>query len=160
MDRDAFIQAKLFMFTDIDREIELARADNFALKSVGVTPGGGNFLAALGLLCYTEFGGKLQFSNKKKDGSDSAAANFNDFFDSLGAPYKNFRQGHDVYSIFRCGLAHEFYAKRSCTITMLAVQPGPGIRIESSGRYAFIVEDYCRDLKVAFNNLQAKLGFE
>jgi hypothetical protein len=151
MTRDEFIQAKLFMFSDVEREIELAKADENALRAAGVKPGGGNFLAALGLLCYTEFGGKLQHGN------DAASADFNQFFDSLGADYQSFRGNHNVYDIFRCGLAHEYYVKRSCDIAMLASGLGPGIGIDSSGRYYFVVESYCRDLKKAFDNLQIVL---
>src|SRR5437899_1268126 len=101
MEKSQFLEAKGFMFSDIEREIQLARADKQTLGSLGVNPGGGNFLAALGLLCYTEFGGKLQFGHK------SASKNFNDFFDLLGTAYNTFRKEHNVYDIFRCGLAHE-----------------------------------------------------
>ena len=59
MTRDEFVQAKAFIFSDVERELQLAKADSAGLQALGVTPGGGNFLAALGLLCYTEFGGKL-----------------------------------------------------------------------------------------------------
>lgn len=157
MNRDEFIQAKLFMFSDIDREIELARADGDALQAGGVRLGGGNFLAALGLLCYTEFGGKLQFDVRRPKGTNAATDNFNKFFDSIGTDYQTFRQHHNVYDIFRCGLAHEYYVKKSCTIAMIAGGPGPGIGIDSSGRYFFVVESYCRDLKKAFDNLQVVL---
>ena len=157
MTRDEFIQAKLFMFSDIDREIALAKADGNALQAVGVRSGGGNFLAALGLLCYTEFGGKLQFGVTRPNGTDVASANFNQFFDLLGTDYQSFRAKHNVYDIFRCGLAHEYYVKNSCTIAMLAGGPGPGIGTDSSGRYFLIVESYGRDLRKAFDNLQVVL---
>jgi len=157
MTRDEFIQAKLFMFSDVDREIDLAKADGNALQAAGVRPGGGNFLATLGLLCYTEFGGKLQFGVKRPNGTDVASGNFNQFFDSIGPDYQSFRARHNVYDIFRCGLAHEYYVKKSCTIAMLAGGPGPGIGIGTSGRYFFVVESYCRDLKKAFDNLQVVL---
>jgi hypothetical protein len=87
----------------------------------------------------------------------SLNSNFNKFFDSLGPDYGSFRTNHDVYNIFRCGLAHENYVKKSCTIKMLADGPGPGIGIDSSGRYFFVVESYRRDLKKAFDNLQITL---
>jgi hypothetical protein len=157
MTRDEFIQTKIFMFSDVEREVQLARADETALQAIGVNPGGGNFLAALGLLCYTEFGGKLRFGVKRSDGTDVASANFNQFFDLLGLSYKSFRSQHNVYDIFRCGLAHEYYVKKSCTIAMLASVPGPGIGADPSGRYFFVVENYCRDLKKAFDDLQVLL---
>jgi hypothetical protein len=157
MTRDEFIQTKIFMFSDVEREVQLARADETALQAIGVNPGGGNFLAALGLLCYTEFGGKLRFGVKRSDGTDVASANFNQFFDLLGLFYKSFRSQHNVYDIFRCGLAHEYYVKKSCTIAMLASVPGPVIGADPSGRYFFVVENYCRDLKKAFDDLQVLL---
>lgn len=148
------MQAKLFIFVDVDREIQLAKADGKALQGLGVAPGGGNFLAALGLLCYTEFGGKLRFGAKRKDGKDDPSANFNQFFDLLGPAYKTFRDRHKVYDIFRCGLAHEYYVKQSCVIRMLETGPGFGLGVEASGRYFFVVESYCRDLRKAFDDMQ------
>lgn len=157
MSRDEFIQAKLFIFCDVEREIQLAKADGNALQALGVNPGGGNFLAALGLLSYTEFGGKLRFDYKRSDGCDHASRNFNEFFDLLGAGYATFRGNHNVYNLFRCGLAHEYYVKKSCTIAMRGDGPDPGIGVSSCGRYFFVVEAYSRDLKNAFEDLQRHL---
>ncbi len=157
MTRDEFVQTKLFMFSDMRREMQLAKADPKALDAAGVNPGGGNFLAALGLLCYTEFGGKLKFGVKRNNGTDVASANFNQFFDLLGSGYQSFRASHNVYDIFRCGLAHEYYTKKSCTIAMFANGPGPGIGINPSGRYYFVVESYSRDLEKTFDKLQIEL---
>lgn len=157
MSRDEFLVAKGFIFADVEREIQLARVDPAALRALGVRPGGGNFLAALGLLCYTEFGGKLRFNVKRPDGSDVASANFNKFFDLLGPEYRTFRAQHNVYDILRCGLAHEYYVKKSCTIAMLADGLGPGLGIDAAGRYFFVVESYCRDLRRAFDDLQINL---
>jgi hypothetical protein len=157
MNKTAFIQAKQFIFNDVEREMQIARAERDKLQHMGITPGGGNFLAALGLLCYTEFGGKLRFERKRADGSDIASENFNLFFDELGPMYQDFRRQHNVYDIFRCGLAHEFYVKESCTIYMFNGQDIPGIGIDESGKYRFIVENYCRDLKRAFDTLEEYL---
>jgi len=112
----------------VERELQLAKADAAALQALGVTPGGGDFLAALGLLCYTELGGKLRFGVKRADGSDVASANFNQFFDFLGPAYQTFRAQHNVYDLFRCGLAHEYYVKQSCTIARLEGTAGAGLR--------------------------------
>ncbi len=157
MTRDEFLQAKEFIFRDVEREIQLAKADAVALQALGVTPGGGNFLAALGLLCYTEFGGKLRFAVKRADGTDVASANFNQFFDLLGPAYQAFQTKHNVYDLFRCGLAHEYYVKKSCTIAMLEGSPGPGLRVDAAGHYWVVVESYCLDLKNAFEALQVHL---
>ncbi|MCL4534997.1 MAG: hypothetical protein M1370_07565 [Bacteroidetes bacterium] len=159
MNRDEFIQAKNFIFTDIERELQIARADHDRLLCMGITPGGGNFLAALGLLCYTEFGGKLRFCRKRDDGKDFASENFNLFFDELGPGYKAFRQHHNVYDIFRCGLAHEYYVKKSCGIAMFGDEDSPGIGIDPSGEYSylFVVQSYNRDLRNAFDRLEKDL---
>jgi hypothetical protein len=150
MNRSEFEQAKLFIFSDIRREIELAKVSargpgRRSLERLGVLPGGGNFLAALGLLCYTEFGGKLLFGRRK------ASANFNAFFDSLGPGYAALRANHKVYDILRCGLAHEYYAKHGCSIVMKSRSAGPGVRVDSRGHFVFIVERYTRDLRKAFD---------
>ena len=147
-----FNQAKLFIFSDVEREIQLAKVSardsgQRALRRLRILPGGGNFLAALGLLCYTEFGGKLVFKRR------AASANFNAFFDFLGAPYKTLRAKHDVYDILRCGLAHEYYVKQSCTIAMASGSAGPGLRIDPHGHFTFVVEAYSRDLSRAFDRL-------
>lgn len=157
VDEPDFAQAKEFIFSDIEREMQIARTDPDQLQRVGIAPGGGNFLAALGLLCYTEFGGKLRFSRKGPDGRDVASENFNLFFDDLGPPYKSFRQQHNVYDIFRCSLAHEYYVKKSCTIYMFGNQDLPGIGIDHSGKYWFAVQNYYRDLKQAFDRLEGCL---
>ena len=113
-------------------------------------PGGGSFLATLGLLCYTEFGGKLLFNRA------AASTNFNAFFDVLGPTYSALRAKHNVYNIFRCGLPHEYYVKRRCSIVMLSRSQGPGIRVDAKGHFTFIVERYSRDLNIAFNALGRK----
>lgn len=61
-----FKQAKEFIFSDIQREIDLAKSNKNA----------GNFLCALGLLCYTEFAGKIM-----SDGKYNSSQHFNDFFE-------------------------------------------------------------------------------
>jgi len=158
MNKQDFLLAKQFIFSDIERELQLARTDPAKLDALGVNSGGGNFLAALGLLCYTEFAGKLKYNRKKTNGKDSAADNFNLFFDDLGTEYKTFRiLGNDVYGIFRCGLAHEYYVKRNCTIAMLWQGTRPGIGKDPCGTYWFIVEKYFQDFKKAFQALETQL---
>jgi hypothetical protein len=125
-----FDTAKQFILGDIRREVEWARAWEDNLKPAGwraqlarlgcrgasrsrrelleaarVQPsGGGNLLAALGLLCYTEFCGWLKFNRRKADGSPAPTQNFNAFFDYMGADFAAFRGQHNVYDIFRCGM--------------------------------------------------------
>jgi len=156
-----FRQARQFMFQDVRREIELAKATataagKAALIRAGVRPGGGNFMAALALLCYTEFGGKLKYGHMK-NGKDRAAENFNSFFDELGPAYAAFRKQHKVYDIFRCGLAHEYYVKEACSIAMLGSSTEAGVRIESNGHYRLVVEPFCHHLERAFDRLEKHL---
>lgn len=167
-----FDTAKLFIKSDIGREIDLAKATADPtraghLQSAGVGLGGGNFLAALGLLCYTEFGGWLKFDERfpaghPRAGQSKATENFNKFFDYLGAPYTAFRTQHKVYDIFRCGLAHEYFAKLS-DYTIHAIDGGGmtmGITHDpGTGRFTFNVEKYQADLLAAFDRLETELSF-
>jgi hypothetical protein len=158
MDSAIFDQAVSFMFSDVQREIQLARVPEHnveQLRKLGITPGGGNFLAALGLLCYTEYGGRV------RSGTSKAADNFNSFFDSIGKAYAAFRASfpkeNDVYDTFRCGLAHEYWTKQSCTIAMFAPPGDPGIGRGPSGQLYFAVENYATDLRAAFARLRTDL---
>jgi len=167
MDRAAFTQARSFIFTDIRREIAMAKASESiegqeALHRAQVPLGAGNFMAALALLCYTEFGGKLKFNCRRDNGTDLASENFNRFFDEIGPAYQAFRAaGHKVYDVFRCGLAHEYYVKKSCTISIrILPEKAAGIGVQADGRYYFAVEPYCRDLERAFSDLEQHLYAE
>lgn len=160
MKKDLFLQAKVFIFSDIQREIALAKASQCEekqqlLEELRITTGGGNFLAALGLLCYTEFAGGLKngdFSRGK------AKANFDSFFDELGPEYKAFNAKYDVYGDLRCGLVHEYYVKKRCLIAMSSSDQGVGVRWEGD-RYVFIVEQYFEDFKQAFLRLENALSW-
>jgi len=129
-----------FIFSDIRREIELARSGKPA----------GNFLSALGLLCYTEFmGGILKGSFK----SGTAKSRFDAFFNSMGQGYKSLNQQIDVYNVFRCGMAHEYFIKGNCIIAMLKDDETLGIGITPRGRYYFVVERYFEDFAAACHSL-------
>lgn len=142
MNKNDFLQAKGFIYADIEREINLAKLGKDA----------GNFLSALGLLCYTEFMGGVK-RNKFQRGE--AAYNFNTFFDYIGNDYANFRKNCDVYSIFRCGLAHEYYVKKHCQIAMFGnVKMGVG---ESNESYYFVVNKYFEDFKFAVDKLEKEV---
>jgi hypothetical protein len=157
------MQAVKFAMTDVRREIALSDVSQKpegagALRRLGVEPGGGNFIAALGLLCYTEVGGLLKFNHRDASGRPNAGRNFNDFFDELGPAYKTFRASHKVYDIFRCGMAHEFYVKQSCTIGIRVVSPNAGIGLDVHGKYYFAIEQYCNDLETALFALDQLLN--
>ena len=73
MDKSAIKQASLFIAADIAREVALADASERTLGRIGlrlasVPSGGGNFVAALALLSYTEFAGRLK-NNDFSDGN-------------------------------------------------------------------------------------------
>jgi hypothetical protein len=163
MDQKTFRQAKDFAFRDIRRELSLARASatadgRAALEGLAIEAGGGNFLAALGLLCYTEFGGKLKYDARHPNGREYASENFNRFFDDIGPEYGVLRAaGNNIYDVFRCGLAHEYWVKKACTIAMLGGGHPAGIYVQPDGRYVFVVEQYCRDLEKAFDKLESHL---
>ncbi len=155
MDKQQLLQAKDFIFADIEREIALADASEhslgrFWLRRAKVHPGGGIFMAALALLSYTEFAGRL----KNNDFSDkNCQKNFDDFFKDLGASYRQFLSQHNAYKIFRCGLAHEYYVKQDCIIAVRShSQAATGIGFDGK-QYFFVIEPYFRDFKNAFNAL-------
>jgi hypothetical protein len=159
-----------FMCADIERELNIARSGKPS----------GNFLCALGLMTYTEFMGGLLLG---KLGSRNTGKLFNEFFDYMGPAYKEFNEKCDVYSVFRCGLAHEYFVKHKCAIFMLNISEpveilgtsgniGPslyrpdavltppveaGIGKASNGRYYFIVEKYYQDFRKASENLAKEL---
>jgi hypothetical protein len=163
MTKKEYFKGRRFIYNDIRREIRLAEVTEriqgkAILKQLRIPRGGGNFLAALGLLCYTEFAGKEKYKCKKKNGTDHANKNFNKYFDELGKDYKAFRaSGVNVYNIFRCGLAHEYFVKDNCTIFMKNRVPGPGIGRDKEGKYYFVVETYFRDFMNAYKGLGAYL---
>lgn len=110
-------------------------------------------MAALALLCYTEFSGKtISKTNNPKE-------NFDLFFNKLGSEYEKFGKNHKVYDIFRCGLAHEYFVKKSCAIAMLKSKRSTcGIGVNSAEKYFFIVEKYFEDFKKAFNLLESQFS--
>ncbi|OGP25178.1 MAG: hypothetical protein A2X99_11070 [Deltaproteobacteria bacterium GWB2_55_19] len=155
MDKQKLFQAKNFIFADIEREIALADASEhflgrFCLRRAKVHPGGANFMAALALLSYTEFAGRL----KNNDFSDqNSKKNFDDFFKDLGPSYQQFLSQHNAYKIFRCGLAHEYYVKQDCIIAVRShSQAATGIGFDGK-QYFFVIEPYFQDFKNAFNVL-------
>jgi hypothetical protein len=155
MDKTQIDQAKEFIFSDIEREIALAdsserRLGRMFLRFARVPRGAGNFIAALSLLSYTEFGGRLK-NNDFSDGN--ARKNFDDFFGDLGAGYRQLLTQHNVYRIFRCGLAHEYYVKKDCVIAIRSGQQlSAGIGHDGQ-QFFFVVERYYRDFKAAFQAL-------
>ena len=156
-----FEQAKAFIYADIEREIALGKATrsklrNFFLRIAGIPSGGGNFMAALALLSYTEFAGRLKNQDFSAGNSETY---FNDFFALLGPHYRAFLNQHpEVYNTFRCGLAHEYYVKKDCEIAMEGIDLPyrHGLNYDN-GKYFFIVKKYFEDFKSAFSTLGNKM---
>lgn len=157
----AFDFSKQLIFVDLPREVDWGNAWHDGrrplVEAAGIKhSGGGNFLAALGALCYTEYGGWLQFGKKPTE-------NFNRFFDTLGTDYAAFRQKHNVYNIFRCGLAHEYFVKGLSYGISLSEEPSFAFEYDPSPTarftYTFHVGRYVIDLRVAFERLENALTF-
>jgi hypothetical protein len=139
-----------FIKSDIEREIRLAELSEnvfyrLASRVFKLPRGGGNLMCALALLCYTEFLGKelSNFSGSKR--------NFDSFFAKLGSQYSLLSRKHNIYNIFRCGLAHEYWVKKSGTIYMFG-DKDPALGFNKQGRFYFIVGQYYRDLMQAVEN--------
>lgn len=128
-----------FISGDIQREIDLARSGD----------SGGNFLAALGLLCYTEFMGAMILKGEK-----TGTQRFNTFFKFMGEEYEQLLdvKNADIYRIFRSGMAHTYFAK-NCDTKMLDNNYPAGIVIQPNGKYLFIVEKYFQDFMDACRRL-------
>jgi hypothetical protein len=143
---DAFFLVYVFGFiaTDIRREIHQARAGKTA----------GNFLCALGLLCYTEvLGGVKRGTLARGQGK----ANFDAFFSDLGQEYGGLlSSGVNVYEIFRCGMAHEYLIKGGAVVKMLKNSEPAGIA-RVPGGYYLCVERYFEDFLAAARRLHADL---
>lgn len=131
-----------FMFGDVGREIELARSGS----------GGGNFLAALGLLSYTEVMGGVR---RKTLAPRKGEKNFDAFFRELGPGYGELLdQGFPAYKQLRCGMAHEYLLKGSApTVAMLKGNEDRGVIRRPDGGVTFVVERYFEDFASACQRL-------
>lgn len=161
MTKDKFLLARHYITTDIERELALARESldpkNAAiLKGMNVTPGGGNWLAALAVLCYTEFAGSI-ITGK----SDPCRVNFETFLRGMGQGYADLLDsGMNAYKLFRCGMAHEYFAKDSIEVTMFgSPKSGAGIGRLADGRLYFCLQPYYNDFTKAFDTLGKSRGF-
>jgi hypothetical protein len=137
-------EAVEFIKTDIEREIMLAvlsesRSYKFTSMLFKLPVGGGNFLCALGLLCYKEFFGRELIN------SSGSKRNFDAFFEKMGPSYKDLLGTHNIYNTFRCGLAHEYWVKKSGTVYMFG-DKSPALGFDKYKNFYFIVEKYYDDL--------------
>ena len=173
-----------YILADIEREIAWAKSSQTVATPKRTYSGAGNYLCALGLLCYTEFMGAILLNTF----SESSHHLFNACFALLGKDYDAFDQllsrepsfndpnkPLSVYEVFRCGMAHEYFIKKSGVIFMLGgnihmaattdidrptLHPAPSMLIGpvssglgrlEDGRYYFIVEKYYEDFSNACN---------
>jgi hypothetical protein len=144
---DEFFDQYVFTFIagDVQREIDLARSGGPAA----------NFVCALGLLCYTEVLGGVKRGTL---GRGQAKKNFDSFFASMGTPYAALLSKVDIYGVFRCGMAHEYFVKGEATVAMLkGVEPAGIAQDTATGRYYFVVERYFEDFIAAARALRAHL---
>jgi hypothetical protein len=127
---------KEFMFSDLDKTIELVHSDK----------GAPNFMLALVLCSYTEFWGKLMLPS----GKDKEC--FEAFFRKLGTKYEEVMNdpNTNIYGRIRCGLVHEYLVKGSSKIV---IEGGDcGITYNNKTRiYTFYIRRYLEDFKFAVN---------
>ncbi len=155
-----------FIKGDITREIYHARRTKEAEdrgESAGPHAGGGNYLSALGLLCYTEYLGAFKtgrrgVSERDKPRPGQGEKNFLAFLHSMGPAYRDFEAAirpERIYNIYRNGFAHEFSAKGNCEVAMLG--PAPCGLLRSGDVYQFVVETYFDDFMRAAQVLYDEL---
>lgn len=118
--------------------------------------GKANYLAALGLLAYTEFLGKLV-----KGGGEGSEQFYEFLHNDMGTEYQKLKRQVDVYVVFRHGLAHQYFIKkRPSVVVMFNRPPQPCGIVKIKGQWVFIVEKYYEDFKAGvakyYNELVVK----
>jgi hypothetical protein len=163
-----FAEIGAWMKNDIKREIELARVSQAqegvdALARLGVPGGGGNLLAALGLVAYTEALGLLRVWNTTNRGYGTPSECFNAFFDRMaGGSYKTWwsswsrGSGKSVYDVLRNGLVHEYRPKVDSGF-WIATGDELGLG-EADGVLIFKVAPYYRHFCAEMDVLHAELA--
>ena len=115
--------------------------------------GKANYLAALGLVAYTEFMGGLRDGSLGTSGHSKER--FYSFFDTLGPEYAKVRRRREVikvYSNIRCGLAHEYFISQESVVKLSKDKEFGqecGIEVHPTGVVYFIVERYWDDFQRA-----------
>lgn len=140
--KNEFNQFISFAFSDIDNSIEKAKS---------------NFLCALGLMCYTEYiGGVIR---NKVDVIRESKNNFNIALYSMGAGYEKFDKlllestAQDTYSMIRCGLVHNYYAKKFMFFSVNTKDKSSlGLGFNQDNTPGIAVKNYARDLRELANN--------
>jgi hypothetical protein len=108
--------------------------------------GNANFLAALGLVSYTEVLGGLRTGKLGLIGKSQH--NFNAFLCYMGDEYMQFQKKDiNIYDVVRCGLVHNYFIKGDATIWMHAGTGSNtrGIVASPNGTTHFFVNVYRDD---------------
>lgn len=116
--------------------------------------GKANYLAALGLLAYTEFMGGLLDGTLRRPGRSKAR--FYAFWERMGPEYQSVRARRaqvKIYSNVRSGLVHSYFIAQNSVIKM-TISDGHGECcgvevLEPGGKVLIIVEKYFQDFKRA-----------
>jgi hypothetical protein len=158
-----------WMVRDIQREIALARASDgedgkAALAALGIPAGGGNLLAALGLVSYTEALGRLRVWNEKGSFGNEVDC-FNAFFDRMAVGrYREWWDAWDgnqrktIYHVLRNGLVHEYHPKVKSEFHIGSGDEELGIAEgEEKGVLVFRVNAYFRDFQIELRQLKEQL---
>lgn len=162
-----FMEIPAWMQMDIAREIRLAVLSGdpstvTRLAALGLS-GGGNLLAALGLVSYTEALGLLRLWNRRKGFYPKTEDCFLAFFDAMhGGLYMSWRltwEGRHpettLYETLRCGLVHEYAPKVDSAFW---IAPGDPLGLdEDKGTLIFKVEPYFRHFGKEIEQLYTEL---
>jgi hypothetical protein len=159
-----FRQIKGFVKADIEREIQLAKVSDtflcYVLDFLGINRGGGNMMAVLTLLEYTEFVGHTYAQLKHIDKYDPFVLGFNQLIPS---EYKKLpKDPSEVHKIIRNSLIFPTKNSPDVGVGMLDNNFGEkyatnaGITIKD-GIWYFCVEKYYKDLMDVFNELEKQL---
>ena len=121
-----------------------------------------NYLAALGMVCWSEFIGRQIAKVRRKRLKNFACF---ELFVSEYMRYDLGGQGQKVYDTFRNGLAHEFAIKGNETAVatrIYALDPQervPGLAYDPQReRHFFFVEEYLRDFEAGLRRWLAESG--
>ena len=160
-----FARVPVWMKNDIRREIQLARLTQTRPKLMAQLElsGGGNLLAALGLVAYSEALGRLRIWNLGLGYGSRPEDCFHAFLDAMdGHSYRHWRQQWEqahptttLYETLRCGLVHEYQPKVDAEFWMGDGHP-LGLA-EENGRLIFKVEPYHRHFSAEADLLYRQL---
>jgi hypothetical protein len=160
-----FAQIPVWMKKDILREINLARATEGPHRQLLIgldIAGGGNLLAGLGLVSYTEALGRIRLWNRGER-SPTTEECFLAFFDAMdGGSYQAWRLAWEaahpdttIYETLRCGLVHEYQPKVN---SAFFIGDGAALGLaEENGELIFNVEPYHRHFSDEVDRLHAEL---